>query len=177
MRDLLTRYGGLRVTDIMQSIHEPLILRFVNEVLMGNERVAYLGPEGSYSHEVALQLFGRALLIPLKSISEVVKGVYQGEYGFGVIPIENNQAGVVGESMESLLRWDVHVNYAVDYRVTLCLAVNDGATIEDIREVYSHPHAINEAMNFISKLNVSINYTQSTSEALRMVVGHGHRRP
>ena len=176
MRDLLIKYGGgLRVTDIMQLVREPLILRLVSEVLMGNEKVAYLGPEGSYSHEVAHQLFGGASLTPLRSISEVVKGVYQGEYGFGVIPIENNQAGVVGESMESLLKWNVYVNYAVDYRVTLCLAVNDGVAIEDVREVYSHPHAINEAMNFISRLNASINYTQSTSEALRMVVGHRNR--
>ncbi len=109
LRELLVRYGGnARVVDLMQLIHEPLLLRLINDVLVSNDRIAYLGPEGSYSHEAALQLFGKdAILTSLKSIGDVVKGVYRGgDYGFGVIPIENNQAGgVVGESMEALLRW------------------------------------------------------------------------
>ncbi|WP_243666636.1 prephenate dehydratase [Vulcanisaeta sp. JCM 16159] len=173
----MVRYGGnVRVVDLMQLIHEPLLLRLINDVLVSNDRIAYLGPEGSYSHEAALQLFGKdAILTSLKSIGDVVKGVYRGDYGFGVIPIENNQAGVVGESMEALLRWNVYVNYAIDYRVSLCLVVNDGSDINDIKEIYSHPHAINEALNFISKLNVSVNYTQSTSEALRIIKGFRHR--
>ncbi len=179
MRDLLIKYGGgvVRVTELMQSIHDPLLLRFVSELLINNDRIAYLGPEGSYSHEVAIQLFGKgAVLTPLRSISDVVRGVYQGDYGFGVIPIENNQAGgVVGESMEALVRWNVYVNYAIDHRVTLCLVVNDGVELSEIREVYSHPHAINEALNFITRLNASISYTQSTSEALRLIKGHRHR--
>ncbi|WP_243669441.1 prephenate dehydratase [Vulcanisaeta sp. JCM 16161] len=177
LRHLLIKYGNdVSITEVMQSIHEPLLLRLIGEVLMGNDKVAYLGPEGSYSHEAAVYLFGSAVtFVPLRSIGDVVKGVYQGDYGFGVIPIENNQAGVVGESMESLIRWNVYVNYAIDYRVSLCLVVNDGAEISDVREVYSHPHAINEALNFISRLNASINYTQSTSEALRLIKGYRHR--
>lgn len=177
LRDLLIKYGGgvVRVTELMQSIHDPLLLRFVSELLINNDRIAYLGPEGSYSHEVAVQLFGKgAVLTPLRSISDVVRSVYQGDYGFGVIPIENNQAGVVGESMDALVRWNVYVNYAIDHRVTLCLVVNDGVELSEIREVYSHPHAINEALNFITRLNASISYTQSTSEALRLIKG-GHR--
>lgn len=163
------------LVDVMHVVREPLVLDLVSRALANNDRVAYLGPEGSYSHEVASRLFGGASLTPLGSVSDVVRGVYQGDYGLGVIPIENNRVGIVGESMESLARWEVYVNYAVDYRVSLCLVVNEGVGIEEVREVYSHPHAINEALNFLSRLNVSINYTQSTSEALRLVKGHRHR--
>ncbi|MGC9179826.1 MAG: prephenate dehydratase [Vulcanisaeta sp.] len=177
MRELLGRYSGnLRIVEVMHLVRDPLILRLMSETLTNNDKVAYLGPEGSYSHEVAIQLFGSAMtLVPLRSIGEVVKGVYQGDYGFGIIPVENNQAGVVGESMESLIKWDVYVNYAVDYRVSLCLVVNEGAEMGDVKEVYSHPHAINEALNYISRLNASVNYTQSTSEALRLIRGYRHR--
>ncbi len=157
-------------------LHDPSLTKIISEFLANNDKVAYLGPEGSYSHEVALQLFGKDVgLTPLRSIGDVVKGVYQGDYGFGVIPIENNQAGVVGESMDSLIKWGVYVNYSIEYRISLCLVVNEEVEIEEVREVYSHPHAINEALNFISRLNASINYTQSTSEALRLIKGYRYR--
>ncbi len=88
--------GNVRITELVQSIREPLLLKFVNELLINNDRVAYLGPEGSYSHEVAIQLFGGggAMLTPLRSISDVVRGgVYQGDYGFGVIPLRITRRG------------------------------------------------------------------------------------
>ncbi|BDR92533.1 prephenate dehydratase [Vulcanisaeta souniana] len=177
LKELLTRYRtSISIIDLMPMIHEPSLTKFISEFLMNNNKVAYLGPEGSYSHEVALQLFSKnADLTPLKSIGDIVKCVYQGDCGFGVIPIENNQAGVVGESMDSLVKWGVYVNHAVEYKVSLCLVVNEGTNINDINEVYSHPHAINEALNFISRLNASINYTQSTSEALRLIKGYRHK--
>lgn len=96
LRELLVRYGGnARVVDLMQLIHEPLLLRLINDVLVSNDRIAYLGPEGSYSHEAALQLFGKdAILTSLKSIGDVVKGVYRGgDYGFGVIPSRITRPG------------------------------------------------------------------------------------
>ncbi|WP_204266949.1 hypothetical protein, partial [Citrobacter youngae] len=43
LRDLLIKYGGVvRVTELMQSIHDPLLLRFVSELLINNDRIAYL---------------------------------------------------------------------------------------------------------------------------------------
>ncbi|WP_238375119.1 prephenate dehydratase [Vulcanisaeta thermophila] len=175
LRTLLGMYRGPREA-LMTATRDPDVIRIVNEALLNNDRVGFLGPEGSYSHEVALKFFGGGgRFIPYRNIEGVIKGVYQGEVALGVVPIENNLAGVVGEAMDGLIKWRVYVNYAVEYRITLCLVVNDETSLSEVREVYSHPHAIAEALSFVSKLGAEVHYTQSTSEALEAVKGHRGR--
>ncbi|MFB6470000.1 MAG: prephenate dehydratase [Vulcanisaeta sp. AZ3] len=162
--------------ELISNVHEPILIRLFSEYII-NDSVGFLGPSGSYSHEVAIRLFGEGKqYLPMRSVEEVVKCVYDNNCGFGVIPIENNLAGVVGDSMDSLIKWDVGIKYSVEYRVNLCLIVNDCVkSMEEITEIYSHPHAISEAMNFITRHGASVIYTQSTSEALERIKGFKNR--
>ena len=164
------------LTELLGEVREPALINTINEYLV-NEPIAYLGPSGSYSHEVAMRFFGiNKSFIPMRNVEEVVKCVYNGDCGFGVVPIENNLAGVVGDSMDALIKWSVYVSYSVEYRVSLCLVVNEGVeSLDEITEVYSHPHAISEAMDFVARLKASIIYTQSTSEALEKIRGARNR--
>jgi prephenate dehydratase len=164
------------LTKLLSEVREPALISVINEYLV-NEPIAYLGPSGSYSHEVAMKFFGtNRSFVSMRSVEEIVRCVYNGGCGFGVLPIENNLAGVVGDSMDALIKWGVYVNYSIEYRVSLCLVVNEGVeSLEEISEVYSHPHAISEAMDFITRLEVSIIYTQSTSEALDRIRGVRNR--
>ncbi len=164
------------LSNAIMGINEPLLLRIINEYV-SNGSIAFLGPSGSYSHEVAIRLFGtNKPFRPMRSVGDVVKCVFNSDCGLGIVPIENNLAGVVGDSMDALIRWDVGIKYSVEYRVSLCLVVNEEVNdLSEITELYSHPHAIMEAMDFITRLNASINYTQSTSEALEKIKGHRNR--
>lgn len=137
--------------------------------------MAYLGPEGTFSHEVALILL-KGEMTPLRSIEDIVKGVYNNQFDYGIVPIENNLAGIVGDTVEALRWWNVGIKACVEYRVSLCLVVNnDVNSLSEVREVYSHPHALEEARGFIDKLGVAVRQTSSTAEALNMILGHRDR--
>ncbi|MFP3207371.1 MAG: prephenate dehydratase domain-containing protein [Caldivirga sp.] len=161
--------------DIIGNVREPAVLSVIKEYVGRGFRVAYLGPEGTFSHEVA-QLLLSGEMKPVRKIEDIVKGVYNGQFDYGVIPIENNLAGIVGDSVEALVKWDVGIKACVEYRVPLCLVVNsDVETLSEVKEVYSHPHALEEARGFLEGLGVVIRETSSTAEALNMIIGHRDR--
>ncbi|MFP3173809.1 MAG: prephenate dehydratase domain-containing protein, partial [Vulcanisaeta sp.] len=98
LRDMLSSNSieANLLTELLGEVREPALINTINEYLV-NEPIAYLGPSGSYSHEVAMRFFGiNKSFIPMRNVEEIVKCVYNGDCGFGVVPIENNLAGVVG---------------------------------------------------------------------------------
>lgn len=166
---------GINLLDAISSIKEPVVLGIIKEYISGSGKVAYLGPEGTFSHEVALMLLN-GTMIPVKGIDDIVKGVYSGQFNYGVVPFENNLAGIVGDTIDALIKWNVGVKASVEYRVSLCLVVNNEVnSISEIKEIYSHPHAIEESKEFLSRLSITIRQTSSTAEALNMVIGHRER--
>ena len=176
LRSLLSNLPpDLNPLDIISNVREPAVLSIVKEYVNSNSKVAYLGPEGTFSHEVASMLLS-GVMIPVKGINDIVKGVYNGQFDYGVVPFENNLAGIVGDTIDALIKWNVGVKVGVEYRVSLCLVVNnDVNSLSEIKEVYSHPHAIEESKEFLSRLNVTIRQASSTAEALNMVIGHRER--
>jgi prephenate dehydratase len=157
--------------NLLMHVKDPLLVRLISDELGGEVAVAYLGPEGTFSHEASLALFGKSMLgLPAGSAEEVVRAVSIGRATYGVIPIENNLAGIVGDSVDALLRWDVGVRLSVEYRVVLCL-VSSGVvdSVGAVRRVYSHQHALNEAREFLGRLNVELVQTRSTAEALERI--------
>ncbi|MEO1941322.1 MAG: prephenate dehydratase domain-containing protein, partial [Campylobacterales bacterium] len=74
------------------------------------ERVAYLGPEGSYTHQAAVTKFGSLTkYLPINSIEGVFKGVASREAKYGVAPIENNTHGQVGITLDALRKYQVQI--------------------------------------------------------------------
>ncbi len=172
LRRLIAPYCQKGIFDVIRDVRNPVLLDVLFRICsdMGECSVGFLGPLGSYSHEVASRVLPSCRQMPFRRIEDVVKCVYNGECAYGVVPLENSQAGVVGESVDALSKWDVYVNFLVEYKVVLCLVVNERVkSIGDIRRVYSHPHAINEASGLLSRLDVDVYYTRSTAEALEVV--------
>ena len=65
--------------------------------------VAYLGPEGTFTHQAARKNFGGSVnLIPMRTIGEIFEAVERGKAGYGVIPIENSNAGAVTGALDTL---------------------------------------------------------------------------
>ena len=68
------------------------------------QRVAYLGPEGTFTEQAAERHFGTfADFRPAPSITEVFRAVEAGQADFGVVPVENSTEGVVNQSLDALL--------------------------------------------------------------------------
>ena len=64
-------------------------------------KVAFLGPQATYTHVAAMQQFGlSAQLVPLKSISSIFDEVSRGRASYGVVPVENSNEGVVSHTLD-----------------------------------------------------------------------------
>lgn len=134
------------------------------------ERVAYLGPEGSYTHQAAATKFGSLTrYLPINSIEGVFKGVATGEAKYGVVPIENNTHGQVGITLDALRKYQVQIVGE------LCIDIHHsfGSIQEDlgkIERIYSHPQAYHQCINFLEShglLDREFIPTDSTSAAAK----------
>ncbi|KAA8923156.1 prephenate dehydratase domain-containing protein [Thermoplasma sp.] len=127
--------------------------------------VFYLGPPGSFSHEAA-ERFGSDLK-PERSISAIFKRVSMNE-GYGVVPVENSIEGPVNETLDGLFRYeDIYVMASVEIPIEIFLASK--CDRGRIRRVYSHPHAIAEAKDYLESMgDLEVVRTNSTSEAARL---------
>ncbi|MDT7875758.1 MAG: prephenate dehydratase domain-containing protein [Sulfolobaceae archaeon] len=126
----------------------------------------YLGPKGSFSHEVAELLDGNKIAV--RSITEIFEKVKSNTNSIGVIPIENSREGPVHESLDNLYNHDqIYVKYEIEKKIELVLAANPAINeIHEIKKVYSHYHAIQESKETLRMLGISnIIPVDSTSTA------------
>ena len=87
------------------------------------ELVAYLGPEGSFTHQAAESRFGAmSQYLALDSIRSVFEAVDTGRARFGVVPLENNQEGVVSETIDLLGKTGLHVTAEVPLPIHFAFA-------------------------------------------------------
>jgi len=120
----------------------------------GQLRVAYQGEPGAYSEDALHRFFGepQADPAPCPSIREVFEQVEIRSVDYGVVPLENSQAGSINETYNLLLRHGVRLVGQVVISVDHALLALPGATLADIRKVYSHPQALAQCEEFLSQL-------------------------
>jgi chorismate mutase/prephenate dehydratase len=138
-------------------------------------RVAYLGPEYTYSHLAAIARFGQsAELTPVATIAAVFEEVDRGHADFGVVPIENSTDGRVADSLECLARQrcpgsaevpSAQICGEVPLRIHHCL-LGRGKRSEVVR-VCSKPQALSQCRNWLSAHlpSAKLEPTASTAEA------------
>src|SRR5258707_14701826 len=114
------------------------------------ETVAYQGEAGAYSEEGALALFPERDREPLPSIRKVFESVEVGRFRYGVVPMDNSQAGSINETYDLFLRHGLHLVGETVVRVDHCLLALPGSSIDDLREVISHPQAIGQCEEVLS---------------------------
>lgn len=105
-------------------------------------RVGYLGPETTFTHMAAGQLFGHAPeFLSLSNITEVFEEVERGRADYGVVPIENSVEGTVALTLDGL--WDFKVKVCGEIYLAISHdLLNQSGRIDRIRRILSHPHAL-----------------------------------
>lgn len=119
-----------------------------------------LGPEGTFSHELASKLVppGEVRLLP--AIGTVLSNVEQGR-GEGVIPVENSEAGGVGPALDGLLRYHVFVTAEIYIEVHHFLA--SFLPIDQVSVIYAHPQTSEQCSEFLDNLGIEIIPTKSNA--------------
>lgn len=135
--------------------------------------VAYLGPRGSFTHQVAQQAFPDAELLAFANITEVIKAFESGQVDFSVIPVENSIEGSVHETLDYLFHQaEIHaVAEIIQPIAQQLMATSQG---KDIEVIYSHPQAIAQGKQYIREHypHARIEMTASTAYAARYVAEH-----
>ena len=137
------------------------------------EFVGFLGPEGSYTHEVALECFGNSSQYrPIGDIASVFKSVTSNGCKYGVVPIENSSNGMVGDTIDSFSKYDVSIIAEYSLRVHHALANTSGDNAQ-IKKIYSKDIAFRQCKDFLNSCGLGQDKVQwveisSTSEAARL---------
>jgi len=133
-------------------------------------KVAFLGPEGSFSHQAAFHEFGgSAELVPVMSFVDVFGEVENGRASFGVVPIENSIEGSIGIVLDLLSGSDLTISAELFEKINLFLLSKSGS-LRDIDVIASHPQPLAQCRNWLNKNlpGKKIRETASTAEAARL---------
>jgi chorismate mutase/prephenate dehydratase len=113
-------------------------------------RIAYMGPEATFSHLASLKRFGSSVdHVACDNMSEVFGKVESGDCDYGVVPIENSIEGVVTHTMDLLAESDLKICSQVLLDVTHHLMSK--AALSQIKEIYSHPQILGQCRQWLMK--------------------------
>ncbi len=133
-------------------------------------KVAFQGERGAFSEDAAAKLFGGDIdFLPCMRLKEVFELVSQGKGKFGVVPMENSQAGSINETYDLLLAYPLNIFAEVILKVSHCLMALPGEKLVDITTIYSHPQALAQCAEFLNKLKVEIMPSYDTAGSAKMV--------
>ena len=119
--------------------------------LEARQRVAFLGPEGTFSEQAALKFFGSSIEpIACASIDEVFRATLSGTADFGVAPVENSTEGVVARSLDLLLASDLTIVGETSLLITHNL-LRQTPALNDIQAVCAHPQALAQCHQWLSQ--------------------------
>lgn len=142
-------------------------------------RIAYLGPEGTNSHEALLGAIAGAAheQVSLGTIHDCAIAVQRGEVERAFVPIENALEGSVNATLDALAveTEDVAVVGEVVHPIHTCLIAREPLELSAIETVVSHPHANAQCAHFLrTRLpRATVLAASSTAEAVRRVAEEG----
>lgn len=154
----------------LDYFHEMLrISKNYQKQIINKDRIGYGGTKGAFSHIATMKLFPNHKLVAYTTFEEVVKAVQNGDLEYGVIPFENSSTGEVAETSDLLRDHNVYIQGTYDLKITQNLLGIHGATIKDIKEVYSHPQGFSQCDLFLKGRDFTKITYPNTALAAEMV--------
>jgi prephenate dehydratase len=136
-------------------------------------KVAFQGERGAFSEDAVISFFGEAELFPRRYIADVFDAVLEHEVGFGVVPVENSQAGSINDTYDLLLSYPLNISGEIHLRISHCLMALPGEMLTGIRIIYSHPQALAQCEEFLRKLKAEIVPTYDTAGSAKRIKEEG----
>ena len=117
-----------------------------------NARVCYQGAEGAYSEEATVRYFGEGVhAFHVDTFRDAFGALEEGSADYAVLPIENSTAGIVTEVYDLLTEYESYIVGEQIIDIRHCLLGVKGATLSDIRTVYSHPQSLMQSGRFLTE--------------------------
>jgi chorismate mutase/prephenate dehydratase len=113
-------------------------------------KIAFLGPEGTFTQAAALKHFGHSVrAAPLATIDDVFREVEAGECHYGVVPVENSIEGVVNHTLDMFMNSSLKICGEVELRIHHHLLGRD-CSIDGLKRVYAHQQALAQCRRWLS---------------------------
>ena len=113
-------------------------------------KVAYLGPEGSFSHLAAIEKFGQSVeLVAVRDISSVFDQVARASADYGIVPVENTTGGAVRDTMECFLWVRGPVKVCAEMALPNHQNLLSKTTLERVSKVYSKPQVFDQCRQWL----------------------------
>lgn len=127
---------------------------------------AYSGKRGAYAEQAIARYFDSdAQSLAVDSFREIFQSVVDGKADYGMVPIENSLAGSVYENYDNLTQFeDVSIVGSVTLRIQHALLGVKGATVDTIKNIYSHPQGFSQCSKFLADKK-SWNHVDAVSTA------------
>ena len=136
--------------------------------------VACQGVEGAYSSIAAEKMFEISSISYFKDWNSVFTAVEKGFCEYGVLPIENSSVGSVNAVYDLMRAHKFYIVKSIKLHVRHYLLANNGAKLEDIKEIISHEQAISQCSAFLKSLgNVTVTVCDNTAQAAKAVADSG----
>ncbi|MBL4682211.1 MAG: prephenate dehydratase [Pseudomonadales bacterium] len=129
-------------------------------------KVAYLGPEGTFTQLASQKQFGHGVLgSPMVTVDDVFREVASENCHYGVVPVENSSEGVISHTLDNFLNSSLQICGEVELRIHHNLMVAPGTGEEDITKIYSHQQTLGQCRRWLDGHLPRIPRINSTSNA------------
>ncbi len=113
-------------------------------------KVLYQGEQGAYTEEATVRFFGENVQRDRVSTwDEIFWALKEGRADYGVLPIENNSTGSINQVYDLLARYGAHIVGEQTIKVEYCLMAPKGATLDSIRDIYSHQQGLLQCDDYV----------------------------
>lgn len=113
-------------------------------------KVAFLGPEGTFTHQAVLKHFGHGVqAVPLGAIDEVFREVEAGAAHYGIVPVENSTEGVINHTLDSFMDSTLKICGEVELRIHHHLMAGPHTRKDKISRVYSHQQTLAQCRKWL----------------------------
>jgi chorismate mutase/prephenate dehydratase len=114
----------------------------------GQLDIAYLGPEGTFTHLAARKKFGKKCrYLPAEGISDVFYEIEKGKADFGVVPVENSTEGVVNHTLDMFFTSNLNICAEITLNISHFLL---GRLNSKIKRVYSNPQVFSQCRRWLA---------------------------
>ncbi len=143
-------------------------------------KIAYLGPEASFTYIATKGLFPNECLVPKTTIPDCIDAVVEGKVDYAVVPLENALEGIVPLTIDYLFH-DVELKVVAEVleKIQQHLMVNKAQlpNWRQVEEIYSHPHALAQCHKYLSYRfsGIPLRQISSTSAAAKLVSENPNR--
>jgi chorismate mutase/prephenate dehydratase len=173
MRQTLANNRGPLSDDAVRAVFREIVSG--SRAVQAPTRVAYLGPEFTFSHLAAIEGFGQsAELVPVGTIAAVFEEVERGHARYGVVPMENSTDGRVSDTLDCFSRSSVQICAGLPLRIHHCLLGT--GTRDQVRTVYSKPQPLSQCRNWLARHlpHAELHEVASTADAARRAKDDPH---